>query len=578
MRNVLTRLFIYGTVIAVAVFIVFLHRGAEAPSLTLEWLKTGAGIAAASAAGLALAALIANIDRAAQYLTPRRLATAINVFLMCALAGGIVGAANYIGWKRYRQWDWTLKNYYTLSDRTKKVLQSLEKPVTAHVFLAPGSEFFTQVRGLLDAYRAVRPDRFEVEIYNPGRDRKKLEDTVARLGIDPKKLTGSEVVIFEAPGAAADAVPRTKYISIDDIVERDYSLGPHRPRLRAFKGEEQFTKALIDVSRERPAKVYLLSGHSELDTFGEESVRRFDAALRNLNYDVEALKLDFGPESKAKEVPADCDVLAILGPKTRFDDQEIAALKAYLERGGRLLLMAEPILKLRPGTTSRYFEDTRLDLLLKDYGVAIDLALVFDVVFDPGLGAAGYAEDFAAKFEGPSREHPISKPLVGLGIAFSRASPLRDLTAGAAGGEEGRPRVQVLIETSPQAVSVKDVDALRRRPPDAVADRKGPLPLAVAVTCKVAGGKEARLVVTGDASIATDALTELIKGELDFVLNATSWLAEREETIAIDAKPPEILRLHLEPEQAAWLRFMSLVEIPLACAAVALFVWAARRR
>src|SRR5207248_11621433 len=140
--------------------------------------------------------------------------------------------------------------------------------------------------------------------------------------------------IFE--GVDPDAhVPRTKVVELQDLVEVDYSMGPDSARLKGFKGEEQFTKALLDVTREKPTTVYFLSGHMESDAFGsnaKERVKSLDTALRNLNFDVKPLKLDFAPDSKEKEVPADCDVLAVIGPKSRFDDKELGALRAYLER------------------------------------------------------------------------------------------------------------------------------------------------------------------------------------------------------------------------------------------------------
>jgi hypothetical protein len=575
MRGFLTRVLVYFAIAAFVAFLAFMHRDAAALTASWGFFKTRVGIAALACLVAFFLALVLNADRGAQYFTLRRALVALNVLVMCALAAGIVIFANVIAARHYAVKDVTFKRYYSLSERTESILRKLSRKVVVHVLAPPQDPDLTPVRGLLDAYRAEAPEYFEISYENPGKDGKKVEATLQRLGIDPRKLPSPErpeYLIFE--GENPDArVPLTKVLTLDELYEKDYSMSPYQPRIKGFKGEENFTKAVIEVTRERKTKIYTLGGHRETDPFGrEESIRTLDAALRNLGYEMETLKLDFAPDSKTAEVPQDCDVLAIVGPRARFDDREIGALRAYIERGGRLLLMAEPVLFLRPGSSSVYFEDTRLNLLLKDYGLAIEEAKIHD----PATGERDFV--FAAKFDGVSSAHPITRPLLGLGILFADAAPITLLPR----GEDAKAKAQSILETLPSAVAVKDIDAVNRgRAPESVAWKKGPFVLAAVVTKEVTARnekKEARLVVTGDSSIATDALTEVIKGQLDFVLNAIAWLAEREETIAIDSRPPEILRLQVTRDELSWLKFMSLVEIPLACAVIAFSVWFFRRR
>jgi hypothetical protein len=575
MRSFFSRFALYGMLIMLAASVVALHRGAG------DFLSPRGGVVElAVAAAFALMALLVNADRLARYLSPRRFVTIVNVTVMCVLAGGLVVFANVLAARHYRVFDETLKGSYSITERTRHVIETLPRKVVVRVIVTPYNPYMINIRGMLDAYHAVAPDKVEVQYINVGQDRDETERKLMALGIDPKKLNGPDVVVFE--GVDPDArVPRTKVVDLEDLVEIDYSLGPQSARLKGFKGEEQFTKALLDVTREKATTVYFLAGHMELDVSGSaanERVKSLDTALRNLNYDVKPLKLDFAPDSKAREVPEDCDVLAIFGPRSRFDDKELGAIRAYLDRGGRVLLMAEPVVKQRPGTTSVYFDETRLDELLKPYGLALGQALIHD----PATAPADFV--FRARFEGAGASHPITRPLRGLDMWFATALPLTVL-------EPAPPGVTVepIVQSEPSAVSVRDLDAVAHgRDPETVADKKGPFVLAAAVTRALEPAtataepaaevkREARLVVTGDASIASDELTSRFREQLNFVLNAIAWLAQREETISIASKPPEILHLTLGPGDATRLELTGLLEVPLFCAAIALFVWISRR-
>src|SRR4029077_5831483 len=46
------------------------------------------------------------------------------------------------------------------------------------------------------------------------------------------------------------------------------------------------------------------------------------------------------------EVPADCTVLIVAGPKYDYAEPEVAAIKTYVESGGHALFMIDPPLKL----------------------------------------------------------------------------------------------------------------------------------------------------------------------------------------------------------------------------------------
>jgi ABC-type uncharacterized transport system involved in gliding motility auxiliary subunit len=418
----------------------------------------------------------------------------------------------------------------------------------------------------------------EVDYLDPADAPERAQSALRRLGIDPKSVEDADLVVFESP-REAPAVPRTRMVPFGAIVEVDYTFGGDG-RVKAFKQEDLFTEAILDVTRDKPTAVYLLAGHEELTPHAggpAERISLLETVLKTLGYSVESFEFQFAGEGKRTEVPADCDVLVLAGPQGRFDDREIGALRAYLERGGRALLLGEPVVRRRAGSRgSGFFDDTRINELLKGYGLSLEGAYVFD---ESSMSRRGNPLHFLPKVQGISESHPITKPLLGARLPFAVAQPVVILPPGEAPPEV---KTQAILETAPSAIAYKDPDATD---PYQGTPRKGPITLAavarkpVTATATVTGTAvpaEARLVVVGDVQIATDAIFQDSRAA-DFVLNAIAWLAEREETIAIGSKPPEIIRLKLDDDQRKRLRLVSLVELPLLCAIIALAVFWVRR-
>jgi len=109
------------------------------------------------------------------------------------------------------------------------------------------------------------------------------------------------------------------------------------------KLDEKFQEVLLKLVRTRRT-VYLTTGHGEINDGdrsggvgrGSQVVRKL---LENQNYAVRDLGLTQG---LGKEVPADADVVLVLGPVDPFAPEELATLRRYVEQGGKLLLALDP--------------------------------------------------------------------------------------------------------------------------------------------------------------------------------------------------------------------------------------------
>jgi ABC-type uncharacterized transport system involved in gliding motility auxiliary subunit len=583
--------------------LVFAHVDLElyrtTPEGAVRWNLRVAGPMLGAFLSLALLAFV-HIGRLLRFVRSSRSFAALNVGLSVVAALAIVVLVNLISSRQYARFDLTASGAYSVSDRTRETLGRLARltgPVTAYAFVRSAHPWFATLKGLLDTYAEYGGDHLQVRYLHPGRDLERFERTTRSLGIDPRDVEGSDVVILAGP-ALGDALPRTRVIPLAAMIG-----GARSPSMRAFRGEEELTRALHAVTRERQPRVLLLQGHREMDRTASEPERRLDAfarALENLDYAVDTLRLA-ATEAGTAQLPEGADVLVIAGAQGRLTDPELDAIRGWLDAGGRLLVLAEPQVRQRPGTTSAYFATTRIEEVLAPYGLGLGQAIVFDEATVTPLGVFSLRAPIGGERLPP---HPISRPLDGLELWVHRALPVTvDHNAAAAGGV----RVQPLSLTLSSALALEDLDAFNRTgnpydarhtpgvvclaaaasrvktverpapgsgaPADDEANEAGdgppPVPLDTVVT---------RIVVVGDATFTSDALAEHLHGNLNLAVNAVGWLAERDETISIAAKPPAIIRLRLDQRDKLRLWLLSLLDLPGACALIGLLVWRARRR
>ena len=74
-----------------------------------------------------------------------------------------------------------------------------------------------------------------------------------------------------------------------------------------------------------------------------EQLDRFQLALNEIGFDMHGIVT-----AATNAIPSDCAVVAEIGPRTAFAPGEADLLVEYLEGGGRLLLLIDPLFSARP--------------------------------------------------------------------------------------------------------------------------------------------------------------------------------------------------------------------------------------
>ena len=475
--------------------------------------------------------------------------SAVGVLLAAALLVG----ANSLAYRHWKRMDWTKTQIYSLSEQTRKIVSSLKAPVRVTVFMTGESRLFQPVRELLSRYQQISP-QIEVEYLDPRRNRARAEQLVSEFGIR------QNTIVFRSGD-------KKKYVEEDKLADFDYAaagMGMGAPTVKAFKGEEAFTSAILSVTENRQPKVYFTKGHGEASLDSGERGRGYAEAKQLVERD----NMTVGTwDSLGKaDLPSDADVVVVAGPRTAFLEPEAGALQKHLAGGGHVLVMLDPVLPGPGGPPP----DLGFKAIMDTYG----LKLGDDIVVDPSnaLPMVGMETVLANRYG----THPIVRSLSaeGLPVIFSLA---RSVTK--AEKPPGSVSEAMLVETSPEGwgeTSLKNLDAGLKKDP---ADTQGPVSLAVAVGPadeKKPDAKSPRLVVVGNSRFATNgALSNGANGI--FFANALHWLAGSEKQIGIAPKSFEQASLTLSDSDVRKIGIASVLGLPALAMAIGIFVWFKRR-
>ncbi len=451
---------------------------------------------------------------------------------------------NWLGARHWKRADWTSSHIYTLSSKTRNILKNLKKDIRVVVFMTPRSALYEQVHELLTRY-ASASGKIKVEYIDPDREPLKTRELAKQFGVS----TANTVVFVLGK--------RTKYVTSNQLADFDYSglqMG-HAPKMKAFKGEEQFTSAILSLVAPHVPKVYFVTGHGEAALSGGmrgRSLAVLDRALKREDMKSADTSLMSGT------VPKDADVLAILGPTAPFTATEITTLNRYLSSGGRLLVCLDPLIS-RDAT----MQHTRLEPFLKAHGVEVQ----DDLVIDPSHRLPFF--DLSAVYLTDFGPHPITKGLTGMAVLFPVTRSVKPV-----GGTGWR--ASTLVSTSDKGWGETNLAQLLAGKPVSRGPKDVKGPVAVGVAVQGAKGKKFRLVVFGDSDFLTDAQIANA-GNLNLALNTFNWLANRTHALGIAPRSVEQVNLFLTRSQVRMIVLITLLGMPFAAILIGIFVWRRRR-
>jgi ABC-type uncharacterized transport system involved in gliding motility auxiliary subunit len=417
----------------------------------------------------------------------------------------ILVLVNWLTNRYNKTYDTTSNKRFTLSQETVKLVNGLKSDAT--ITYIDKSSGFDTAKGMLDRYRNLS-SKIHVQYVDYQK-----QPTVAR--------------------AYGLRFPGTAYVEI----------GQRREEAKALT-EEGITGAFLkDLKGVR--KVCFVSGSQEHPLEGSESgsLSQFKTLLERDNYQAQSITL-----LDKTEVPKDCNVLIVAGPRVDYTPNEVTALKNYVTGGGRVMFLVDPPLNFG---REHIAENKGLMDLLASWGVTPDKDLVLEQ--NPMGQLFGYGPEIPLvnQYESQPIVSDLKQSFTGFPVARSLQVKNGDKTT-----------TEKLFSTSDRAIAWTKLESNEVNPSDP-SNKKGPFVLGAAGSYNTGNASNpGRFVVIGSSGFLTNGMLNF-QANRDLALNAVNWLSSDEDLISIRPKAPEDRRLNVNQRQMNTFFYFDLIAIPL---------------
>ena len=484
----------------------------------------------------------------------RKWSISLSVLLSLVAMAAIVVMVNYLSLRYFKRIHWTTNETYKLSPLTEQILHSLTNEVKITLFFDRQEPLYRAVAALINEYRASSP-KIAVKVIDYLQDPGAGE--LLKQNYKFSFVSDKNVVIFESNR-------KVKTVLEKELSEYDWSGlisgATNEIKRTGFKGEQLFTSAIRSVSDPRQSKAYFLRGHGEIDPANDdpkEGYSKFAELLKQNSILWDRLTL-----SGSTDIPPDCQLLIIAGPKEPFSPGEVEKLEKYLDQGGRVFALL--------GTTTKPRSDVfGLAGTFAKWGVDLGENWVIDIPHSVWSGWDLLTTNFIS--------HPIVKPLYDskLYIVLPRSVEKQKSakeTADAA-------RVEPLFSTSPDGRVITDMR--NGGPNPTTRDRTGSISLAVAVEKGsiqgvTASGGSTRMVIVGE-SLFLNNYGIISANNYDFAQLSLNWLLDRPWLLNLGPRPSREIVLVMTKSQMESTRWILLGGMPGGILLFGLLVWWQRR-
>jgi ABC-type uncharacterized transport system involved in gliding motility auxiliary subunit len=222
---------------------------------------------------------------------------------MTAMLLVLAGILAWGGQRRHFQSDWTVNGRNTLSEASRKTLDSLPDTVSIDVYLNDEEKPLKQrIAQLARLYRQHKRN-LELRFIDPQTQPQALRE----LGVE-----GDSAVFIHYQG---------------------------RSEQLTLVNESTLTNTLLQLAYDQEKWISVLSGHGERSPVGKANYDfgTFGAQLQRRKLKVYPLSL-----GKLSTIPDNTSLLVIAGPRSEFLEGEMNIVLGYIRQGGNLLWLTDP--------------------------------------------------------------------------------------------------------------------------------------------------------------------------------------------------------------------------------------------
>ena len=507
----------------------------------------------------------------------------INTLILLGAFAGIVIVLNLVSFENTRRVDVTATNQYSLSERTRELLDGLQDDIRATAFYkaledTPNAEVAarrSRVVDTLDEFEA-RSGRFSYEVVDPDLEPGRV---AAYFGARPADFVGETVVLENLTTGTYDSLQPT-----------DIAFG---------QLEQDLVTSLYVVTGQEQKTVYFLAGHGErnIESGSSDGYALLSRALEQENYQARGLLWSRSADEVA--VPDDAALLVVAAPTSDLPVAHAQALDLYLlgryadgqrrRENGSMIFLGEPdtpdswrefMVQWGIILGSGYIRD--LDLSVPDLPQTLALDMDFNNILNFNLLVLGNNEAainsaFEAAFEiiAPEGQQLQS-------VFMPDAVPIAPLPV-----NDGARLPLAMSITSPNSYVIEDPDREDPVTEGENPDPQGPFIPAMLMRSASKVGMPAPqegpadsdislILALGDADFVSNSNIGR-GGGLDMFVNSTNYLLGDYSLVSIRPKAFAYREFNLDRNEYDFVRFSSWLFLPGLMALAAGLVWWLRR-
>ncbi len=428
----------------------------------------------------------------------------------------VIGLLGWLSTQYQFNIDLTVGQRNSLSEPTLRLLEGIQQPVKISAFISPLNESKSALDDLFTRYQREQ-ELISYQSINPDLAPDLLREfNISRDG---------EVVI--EVGGRSENVTRVT--------------------------EQNVTNSIARLLRQGERYLVFLQGHGERDPYADANydLQLFASRLSQKGFLIETLNL-----VDTASIPDNTDVLIIADPASTLFPGEKGLIQDYVETGGNLLWLREPL------------DNSGLDALAE----FLDLEFLPGVIVDPTTQLLGLKRvDFALTADYP--RHPVTTAIDSISL-YPTASPMvKD--------DQATTWTSVpLMLTHDRSWNETGTLVGQISQGDNADEQLGPHIIGMALERELEQQDELvtqRIVVVGDA----DFLSNQYLGNgsnLALGLNMLNWLSHDDSLIAISPKQAADSQLELSANAQLFIAAFFLLLLPLFLLGSGIGIWMRRRK
>lgn len=425
--------------------------------------------------------------------------------------------------------DVTQDNLYTITDSTRQVLADLEQEVMITLFAssqlpAQLQPTLRDIKDTLKDYQTLSGQRVKVATKDPASSPEMAQEAASQ---------GVQAIQFNVVGRGELQV-KSGYLGIVISSGEQHETIPFVQDPATL--EYQLTSSIFKLTKKDKKKIAFLTGHGEKSIFSE---------YQGLNQELEKqfitqeLALEVG-----KSVPNDIAALVIAGPTALLDDSVAEAVRQYINQGGSVWLMVEPV-TVNPQLGGAQVNEGANTGLAEEWGVRVSNDLVYDLRSHERVRLGGGPVNYVTPYPLWPRVDVAQEGKTLLGNEQLQSVVVAwpsSVTADEAKIQERNLRFVPLLRTT-QFASRQEGNFTIEPGQNLASDNLSQQVLAGALE-----GDNARLVVMGDSEWLTDQFIGGNPGNLGLSLAILSWMAQEQSLAPIQLKQKTDRRLLLSDQ------------------------------